>query len=402
MTGMVSSIKHIYHILLVALMVVASNGTTTANTRVSLLTVGPGREMYQLEGHSALRIQTDNGDDIAVNWGVFDFHSPNFAYRFIKGETDYSIGATNFTWFLAEYAHAGRYVTEQELMLTEAEAAEVVRLVTLNMQPENREYRYNYLLDNCATRPLAIVEKALAVDGAKLQIAMEVEPASIREDMRRYHANYPSYQLFIDFALGSGIDREASLRERAFAPIFLSEMVDHTKIVMADGTTRRLAGATTTLLHSNLGETSEEGIPAWLIIAVVTLSAIAVTVLDVRRRRVTQWYDAVYYTLIGLLGLISAFLIFISEHEATSPNINILWADPVCLIIPLLIWFKKCKRLVFYLQIINFALILVWLIGQPLFHQSINLLFIPLVLSDMLRSASYIYLNRRCHDRIKA
>ena len=182
----------------------------------------------------------------------------------------------------------------------------------------------------------------------------------------------------------------------------MSEMVDHTKIVMADGTTRRLAGATTTLLHSNMGETSEEGIPAWLIIAVVTLSAIAVTVLDVRRRRVTQWYDAVYYTLIGLLGLISAFLIFISEHEATSPNINILWADPVCLIIPLVIWFKKCKRLVFYLQIINFALILVWLIGQPLFHQSLNLLFIPLVLSDMLRSASYIYLNRRCHDRIKA
>lgn len=402
MTGMVSSIKHIYRILLLALMVVAVGETTTANTRVSLLTVGPGREMYQLEGHSALRIQTDNGDDIAVNWGVFDFHSPNFAYRFIKGETDYSIGATNFTWFLGEYAHAGRYVTEQELMLTEAEAAEVVRLVTLNMQPENREYRYNYLLDNCATRPLAIVEKALAVDGAKLQIAMEVEPASIREDMRRYHANYPSYQLFIDFALGSGIDQEASLRERAFAPLFLSEMVDHTKIVMADGTTRRLAGATTTLLHSNMGETSEEGIPAWLIIAVVTLSAIAVTVLDVRRRRVTQWYDAVYYTLIGLLGLISAFLIFISEHEATSPNINILWADPVCLIIPLLIWFKKCKRLVFYLQIINFALILVWLIGQPLFHQSLNLLFIPLVLSDMLRSASYIYLNRRCHDRIKA
>ena len=399
---MIERIKHIYRILLLTIIALTATDTAMGKTRVSLLTVGPGREMYQLEGHTALRILTDNGDDLVVNWGVFDFHSPNFAYRFVKGETDYSIGVTNFSWFLAEYAHAGRYVNEQELLLTEAEAAEVVRLVEINLRPENREYRYNYLLDNCATRPLAIVEKALEVDGAKLAIEMDVEPATIREEMRRYHANYPSYQLFIDFALGSGIDREATVRERAFAPIFLSEMVANTQIVAADGTTRHLAGMTTALLHSNLGETSEGGIPAWPIIAIILVSAIAVTVRDVKRQRVTRWYDAGLYTLIGVLGLVSAFLILVSEHEATSPNINILWADPLCLIIPLVIWFKKCKYLVFCLQIINFALVFIWLIGQPLFHQSTNLLFILLVLSDMLRSASYIYLNRRCHDRIKA
>ena len=47
--------------------------------RISLLTVGPGHETYQLEGHTALRVITDSGEDMVVNWGIFDFNSPNFA-----------------------------------------------------------------------------------------------------------------------------------------------------------------------------------------------------------------------------------------------------------------------------------------------------------------------------------
>lgn len=389
-----------YIFAVIAVVLVAGN--VAGAPRISLLTVGPGEEMYQLEGHTALRIQTDDGEDLVVNWGVFDFHAPNFAYRFVKGETDYSIGMTSMAWFLAEYAHEGRYVTEQPLNLTADEADEAMRLINNNLLPQNKEYRYNYLLDNCATRPLAIIEKALASDGARLVTDMPEEPVTIRDEMRRYHAEFPSYQLFIDFALGSGIDHEATVRERAFAPIFLSEMAAKSEIIATDGTARPLTAGTYTLLHSNIGTPSESGFPAWLVVALITLSAILVTVRDVKRRRVSRWYDASFYAVIGLLGCIAAFLVLVSEHEATSPNINLMWADPLCLIIPLIIWFKKCKCIVFYFQIINFALVLIWLAGQPLFHQSTNLLFIPLVCSDMLRCAGYIYLNRKCLYRTKA
>ena len=192
------------------------------------------------------------------------------------------------------------------------------------------------------------------------------------------------------------------MRERAFAPIFLSEMAAKSEIIAANGATRPLTSGTYTLLHSNIGTPSESGFPAWLVVALITLSAILITIRDLKRKRVSRWYDASFYAVIGLLGCIAAFLVLVSEHEATSPNINLMWADPLCLIIPLIIWFKKCKCIVFYFQIINFALVLIWLAGQPLFHQSTNLLFIPLVCSDMLRCASYIYLNRKCLDRTKA
>lgn len=72
-----------YIFAVIAVVLVA--GYVAGAPRISLLTVGPGEEMYQLEGHTALRIQTDEGEDIVVNWGMFDFNAPNFAYRFVKG-----------------------------------------------------------------------------------------------------------------------------------------------------------------------------------------------------------------------------------------------------------------------------------------------------------------------------
>ncbi len=88
-----------------------------------------------------------------VNWGLFDFAAPNFVYRFVKGETDYLAGASSTDRFLEIYRREGRKVVEQTLDLTPEEALRVVELTYLNLRPENRVYRYNYVLDNCATRP---------------------------------------------------------------------------------------------------------------------------------------------------------------------------------------------------------------------------------------------------------
>ena len=120
--------------------------------RISLLTARAGAEIYQLEGHSALRIQDPVRGDYVVNWGLFDFAAPNFVYRFVKGETDYMAGATDTRRFLELYRREGREVVEQKLNLSPEEALEVRNLTDINLQPENRSYRYNYVLDTSATR----------------------------------------------------------------------------------------------------------------------------------------------------------------------------------------------------------------------------------------------------------
>ena len=56
--------------------------------RISLITCHAGKDVYELCGHTAIRIQYNGSDDV-VNYGLFDFDSPNFVYRFVKGETDH-------------------------------------------------------------------------------------------------------------------------------------------------------------------------------------------------------------------------------------------------------------------------------------------------------------------------
>ena len=56
------------------------------------LTCGPGTETYSIYGHSALRIViAEKNSDLVYNWGVFDFDTPNFAWKFAKGRLDYML-----------------------------------------------------------------------------------------------------------------------------------------------------------------------------------------------------------------------------------------------------------------------------------------------------------------------
>ena len=93
------------------------------------------------------------GVDLVFNFGVFNFNTDNFVFKFIKGETDYVLAVYDFNTFLPEYRERNSTVWEQVLNLSVAEKKELVRLLFENNQPENRVYRYNFIYDNCATRP---------------------------------------------------------------------------------------------------------------------------------------------------------------------------------------------------------------------------------------------------------
>ena len=62
-------------------------------SQVSLLTCSPNTDAtYALFGHTGLRVFDDSLDiNVVFDYGVFDFNSDNFIYRFVKGETDYKI-----------------------------------------------------------------------------------------------------------------------------------------------------------------------------------------------------------------------------------------------------------------------------------------------------------------------
>ena len=90
--------------------------------KISLLTCAHGDEIYSYFGHTAVRINDAKlGIDYVFNYGLFSFDSPNFAWRFMKGETDYMIGGERMPSFLNSYVEEQRSVYEQVLNISQSE-----------------------------------------------------------------------------------------------------------------------------------------------------------------------------------------------------------------------------------------------------------------------------------------
>lgn len=370
----------------------------SASLRVSLLTFYPGGEIYELDGHTALRISGDSVPDMAYNWGTFDFNTPNFVYRFVKGETDYTLAAAPTDLFIDLYRRSGRRVVEQVLDMNDIQAARLDSLINENMRPENRIYRYNYVLDNCATRPLNLIEKAI---GDTLRVDRPIAPGdtTFRAAMTRNHINYPWYQFGIDMALGSGLDRRISQRERCFAPVSLMEYLAAASVRNeVTGTDRPLVKSTSVIVDLPADNALLPPTPFWLtpqfwgwvVFALITF----ISWRDYIAGRSTRWVDTILFGINALAGFVLTFLIFVSVHEATSPNWLYLWLNPLCLVGAVGPWIKSARKLVFYWQFLNFALIFALAVIDVAGIQCLNPAFWPLMLGAQLRNITDIHSHR--------
>lgn len=388
---------------LITAIIIAITGIVSgsAETEVWLMTCYPGMDVYELEGHTAIRLKMDDGRDIAVNWGVFDFNSPNFLYRFVKGETDYVMGLAPYSLFKASYEQEHRRVEEQRIDLSTAETNRLMALIDSTLMGNNRVYRYNYVKDNCATRPLRYLEMAT---GGRIELGENTLPeecSSFRKDMEWYHRNYPWYQFGIDLALGSGIDYQLENREHAFAPIMLKKMMEEAK--REDG--RQIVAESLVTVEGNEAEATG-GPTTWPLTPMAVMTAIMIvtaliTWRDIKRGKETRWWTSVLYGTFGIMGLLLTFLIFVSEHEATSPNWLYLMINPLCFIAAIGIWLKNGKKVVYFYQIINFVALLALITVGISGIQRLNVAFYPLIVSDMLCAITYLYNKRECLKKQK-
>ena len=373
-----------------------SNRTVSGDSvRVSLITCYPGQEIYELYGHTELRVVTAESD-IVYNYGTFDFRTPNFMYRFVKGETDYMVMGYPSMYLYVGYDN--RKIVEQVLNLTPEEARKVQRALEVNALPENRTYRYNYVLDNCSTRPRDIIEAAISTS-----ICYHDDDVSttFRTMMHHYNANYAWQQLGIDLALGSGLDYPIGLHEQMFAPITLMQAFGNAT-VERHGKQEPLVAQTITLSPGSdegyiLPPTPWYAQPLTIAIALL-LSGIALSLCDVRRLKVCRIADSALFTIYSLAGSLVAFLVFVSTHEATSPNYNLLWIHPLHIIPAVLVWIKSAEKVVYCYHFLNFAELLLTMLLWWALPQCANVAFFPLMALPAVRSLSYLVIRHKCNN----
>ena len=117
--------------------------------KVSLLTIAPTNELYNQFGHTAVRISDPvSGIDYCYNYGVYDFDTPNFYAKFVRGRLNYMMSVVPTERELVPYRRYGRGVIEQEMNLSAAEVQKVYTYLKENYRPENRYYLYDFFFDS--------------------------------------------------------------------------------------------------------------------------------------------------------------------------------------------------------------------------------------------------------------
>lgn len=370
--------------------ILTNRNDSTKDITISLITCYPGEEIYELCGHSAIRVRGE-GIDSVWNYGIFDFNQPNFVYRFVKGETDYRGASYPFRWFMPEYVESGRRVVEQDLNLTPEEAGRLHEILKESVLPENAVYRYNYIKDNCSTRILNHVDSA---SSTKIIYPDSVRYGTFRNEMRAYHSGYPWYQFGIDLALGSGLDEKTGSRQEMFVPVEM--MRNAASAHFADG--RPLVKATR-ILNQGTPTATESPTPwylapffwAWLL----TLGIACIVAWNIVTGRFYTPVYVAWFSLLGLAGCVVAFLVFFSEHESTSPNVLILWLNPLQWLFAISVGFRNLRPLGMLMAFYNIVAVGALLIVSPFITQSFNPAFFPLMASTVGLAAAYAILRNK-------
>lgn len=366
--------------------------------RVSLLTCGPGQEVYNLFGHSAIRVKNEaTGVDYVFNYGIFSFNTPNFVLRFCLGQTDYQLGVQYYDDFVWNYQMQGRFVHEQVLNLTEQEKLQLVAALEENYLPENRIYRYNYFYDNCATRPRDMVERAINGEVRYTEdMDTPQEALTYRGLVHEYTAKQPWSRFGIDLLLGSEADKPISRRASMFVPFYLKEYFHNAQKADLQG---RNSGLIAEELEITAQDESNWPSPTPLtpmrVFLLLFILVAALTAWGIKQGRSLWGLDLLVFATAGIAGCIIAFMVLFSEHPAVSPNYLLLLLHPLHLIFlyHIVKRVKKLQRSV-YLGA-NMVVILLFLAFWALIPQKFPIEIVPLALILLVRCISNIVLSYR-------
>jgi hypothetical protein len=372
--------------LLMALLFPKAFSQTSNDTIAYLLTCGPGTETYSIYGHSAVRVVISSINfDAAYNWGLFDFSTKNFAWKFAKGRLDYMVGAERTDSFLKSYLYEERYVYSQRMNLNSRELRILISLINENVKPENAKYRYDFFYDDCSTRIRDLIEKAVG-ENLKYPLEDPGKKPTFRDMVAKYQSPYPWYRFGVDLIMGSSSDKEANFHDRMFLPVDMMEELSKTRIRRDDKMIPLLQNPVTLVDFNPIVVKpglllSPPFVFTLVIIIILILAALT------KSRKIIRWIDIFIYSIFSILALLMIFFNFFTDHQQMRMNLNIIWLNPfiiICLIMLILnktglIWF----RIVFYISAI--FLVLQLLLPQE-FHSAFLLLDIIILIRSSVRS----------------
>ncbi|NCA86710.1 MAG: DUF4105 domain-containing protein [Clostridia bacterium] len=319
---------------------------------VSILTSGPGPQIYALFGHTALRVRdAQSGADHVYNFGTFDEDTDGFYLKFLAGTLYYQLTRTTYQDYMAEYIADNRWVFEQQLLVDQVELQLMADSLQTLLLPENRDYLYDFFTNNCSTRVFDLVlyySKSGSVPDTLLQAAA----ITWRKALKPYIAGYEWLNVGINLLLGPFADQPMTLLQSTFLPENLMHVA---------------AGVGVATLPQSVFEGTftppaplEPNVPMILLWALLLLMVADVFIMKSSSRR-SDIIDITLYATSAALGLLLLALWLWSRHIPLLVNLNLLWANPLNVLV---VWSIATRRklltriwLIIYLVPLSFMII---------------------------------------------
>jgi len=297
-----------------------------------LMTYGTAERVEEQFGHNAIWIRDPaRGIDAIYNFGFFDFDKPGFYREFLFGEMVYYALARAPEEELAYYQWRDREVRAQLLNLSDEQVRRLTGWLEARVQPETRDFHYDYYFNNCSNRVRDGLDFAL--DGALSEYARG-GPARLnfRQHTRRMLQDDPLLYLGTQAGLGRPADLSRSLWEEMFLPDVVAKTVAEMSITLDDGRVVPLMLDDIVLYESaRAPDPITPAFPFWLMLslAVATGLLIAAPARWARRRFLALLGARIWILACTGGGLLLAFLWLATDHQAAWRNENLLLFNPL-------------------------------------------------------------------------
>jgi hypothetical protein len=355
----------------------------SCHLRISLLTCGPGEDLYSIWGHTGIRFtDTARQADVVFNYGTFDDSDPLFYIKFCRGIMLYSVTPYSFQDFMEEYKLEKRSVTEQVLNLSCAEKTTLANALWKNAEKENKFYPYHFYADNCTTRARDIIIN----NTGTLQFKnIRPQPGSTYRQLIHSYMNSSRQgwnRFGIDVLLGNHLDEVMTNKQAMFLPDYLLKGLDSASLQQ-----HALVSET----HLLLPDGQQKNTTLFTPIVLFSLLLVAMIVLSVLKNntaiKTALVLDSLFFLLVGLLGLLMLALWVFRVDNVCRNNYNLLWALPTHIVIAFVMTRRKIWIRYYWLFIIilNTLLLIAWNWLPQEMNSSVLLLIVILLFRSIAR-----------------
>ena len=304
-----------------------------AGAEAWLATFGPGENYWERFGHNAIWLREPaEGLNHTFNFGFFDFDQEDFFLRFLRGRMMYFSLAQPAEREFEFYRQQNRSIRLQKLDLDSTQYLRLRNHLLNEVRPENRNYRYDYYLNNCSTRIRDALD--LALDG-DLSARTGSVPAkqNFRDHTRRLTQMQFWYYLGLEIGLGYPVDRPISRWDEMFIPMVVAdEIAEFSHSV--NGSDRPMVLEDMMLFTSSLQTPNSEPSGTWYRYLLLGLFVTGIAWLS-GKFMPPVWLEGLCYAWLligGINGLGLAFLWLFTDHAVTSANVNLLLFNPLFLL----------------------------------------------------------------------